>query len=106
VLLSLSAMPFPTLQIAAPTEASRGQTIELGFSFRGPAPLAAHVFHIEVRNGEGKFVPSYSGNVLSDSNGAAFKHLPLALNDPAGSWSITVKDLLSGQEQHVAVHVL
>jgi len=106
VLLSLSATPFPMLTISAPREAKRGQTIALGLSFRGPSPTATHVFHIEVRDGVGKLVPGYSGNVLSDGNGAAFKQLPLALNDAAGTWSIGVKDVLSGQEQHVQISVL
>jgi hypothetical protein len=63
------------------------------------------VLHVEVRDSQDKFLPGYSGNVLSDANGAALKQIPLALNDPAGSWSITVKDVLSGQEEHVRINV-
>ena len=102
--LSFSAIPFPTLRVAAPTEAQRGETVGIGVSFSGHSIAQTHVFHIDVRNPSGQVVPCYSGNVLAPL-GQTLKLLPLALNDPLGAWRVTVRDILSGQEQFVGIEL-
>jgi hypothetical protein len=76
----------------------------LGLSFSGESPAATHVFHIDVLDPAGKVAGYYSGNVLAP-RGRADRILPLALNDRTGTWSIRVRDLLTGQTQSAFVEV-
>ena len=62
------------------------------------------MFHIDVLDPRGKVVAYYSGNVLA-ANGRADRILPLALNDDSGTWSVRVRDLLTGQTQSAFIEV-
>lgn len=94
-LLAVSESPLPTLKVQMPGQAKRGSIVEIGLQ-AAPTPAKTQVFHVEVRNPQGRRMPDYSGNVIVDS-GAGVKRIPLALNDATGRWQITVHDLLSGQ---------
>ncbi|GMV82545.1 MAG: hypothetical protein AMXMBFR7_37290 [Planctomycetota bacterium] len=48
--------------------------------------------------------PYYSGEALS-ADGKAEIRVPLALNDPAGTWSISIRDATTGSETVLAVEV-
>jgi hypothetical protein len=104
LIFCLSPVPFRALALSAPARLRRGQDGQLGLSFSGVSPAAMHVFHVDVLDPAGKVVAYYSGNVLA-SNGRADRLLPLALNDEAGTWSIRVRDLLTGQTQSAFVEV-
>jgi hypothetical protein len=56
-----------------------------------------HVFHVTVTDPEGNRARAYTRNVLA-GGGSADLRIPLALNDPAGEWAVTVRDVLSGVE--------
>jgi hypothetical protein len=103
-IFAITPEPVPALQLAAPTRATRGELVNLSLSFDGAAPAAKQVFHVEVTNPAGELQYQYSGNVLAPG-GAASKQIPLALNDPAGTWRIRVKDVLSGQERSLNLEV-
>ncbi len=47
--------------------------------------------HVEVRNPEGKVLNYYDKNLLLKEGNARFS-VPLALNDAAGDWSVTVRE--------------
>jgi uncharacterized protein YfaS (alpha-2-macroglobulin family) len=57
-----------------------------------------------VMNPAGKRVLYYSGNVFAQK-GHASKQIPLAENDPAGTWTLRIHDLLSGQRKNVIMNV-
>lgn len=103
-IFAVTPEPVPALQVAAPARATRGEVVELSLSFDGAAPAEKQVFHVEVRNPAGELQYQYSGNVLAPG-GAASKQIPLALNDPAGTWRIRIKDVLSGQERSLSLEV-
>ena len=102
--LSVSPIPLPALALSAPSRLRRGQSGQVGLSFSGSTPAAAHVFHMDVVDPAGKIVPHYSGNVLAPG-GRADRLLPLALSDQVGNWTIRVKDLLTGQTQTKSIEV-
>ncbi len=101
---ALSPVPLPELRVAAPARAGRGESAAIGISLEPQTPAATHVLHVEVLDPARKTVAHYSGNLLAPS-GRALKILPLATNDSPGSWTVRVKDLLSGQERSAEVEV-
>ncbi len=103
-LIALSPSPLPSLRVSAPERAARGQTARIGISFDGSTPASTHVLNVAVRNSAGKLIDYYSGNVLAPA-GRAGHPIPLAQNEVPGRWTVLVKDLLSGQEQSVAIDV-
>ncbi len=54
-----------------------------------------HVLHISVTDPDGAPAPAYTRNVLAPA-GAFDVRVPLAANDAAGEWTLTVRDVLSG----------
>jgi len=103
-ILSVSPVPLPTLAFSAPSRLGRGQSGQVGLSFAGPSPAAAHVFHVDVVDPAGKIASHYGGNVLAPK-GRVDRLLPLALSDQAGNWTIRVRDMLTGQAQSKSVEV-
>ncbi|MFC3103778.1 beta-galactosidase [Salinisphaera aquimarina] len=94
-LLAVSDTPLPGMQVTAPARARRGSIVEVGMR-TAPTQADVNVFHVTVRNPQGERMLAYSGNVIVRAGGGR-KRIPLALNDPTGTWRVTVHDLLSGQ---------
>ncbi len=103
-MIAFSPNPMPRLSLSAPGRIARGETGRIGLSLAGQLSAQADVFHIEVREPDGQLVSRYSCNVLAPA-GAGEALLPLALNDPAGQWTVLVKDVLGGQEQKTTIDV-
>jgi hypothetical protein len=101
---AFSSDPLPALRLGAPSRLARGESGRIAVSFASASPAAAHILHVDVLDPSGKPVPQYSGNLLAPE-GHSGKLLPVAYNDPPGRWTIRATDLLSGQEQTVAVEV-
>ena len=95
IVLAVSPVPLPNLQVFAPSTASRGSTIQIGIACLG-TPAAVHIESIQVVDPQRRTVRPYSGNVFAE-RGKAVKSIPLAVNDPAGRWTVRIHDLLSGQ---------
>jgi hypothetical protein len=53
------------------------------------------VVHVDVLDPSGKPVRAYSSNVTIAGGFAAF-HIPFALNDPKGRWTVKARDVISG----------
>ncbi|MBI3646085.1 MAG: beta-galactosidase, partial [Acidobacteriales bacterium] len=101
---AVSSSAFPALVVSAPSRLERGQSGQLGMSFSGTTSAAVYVLHVDVMDPEGKTVSYYSGNVLAPG-GKAGKILPLALNDRTGTWTVRVKDVLTGQARSTVIEV-
>ena len=104
VIMSLSPVPLPDVTIEAPPSLRLGETGTVAVGRTGNSPDAVQIFHIEVRNPDGVLMDHYGAN-LRTTSGAAEHLLPLALNDPPGRWSITVRDAVSGRQETSVVMV-
>ena len=104
VILSLSPVAPPDFSIEVPPSLRLGQTATLAVGRAGPSPDAVQIFHLEVRNPDGVLMDHYGAN-LRTTSGAAEHLLPLALNDPPGRWSLSVRDTVSGRQQTSVVIV-
>ena len=104
VIMSLSPVPLPDVTIEAPPSLRLGETGTVAVGRTGNSPDAVQIFHIEVRNPDGVLMDHYGAN-LRTTSGAAEHLLPLALNDPPGRWSITVRDAVSGRQETSVVIV-
>ncbi len=93
-----------TLEVTAPSSASRGTTVDLGIRLNGSVAAARHVFHVACVGPDGALIPQYSGNTLAERGAGAFA-IPLAGNDVPGRWTARVRDILSGQMKVVAFDV-
>jgi hypothetical protein len=99
-----SMAPFPEMRLSAPTRVTRGASAHIGISFSAPTPAAMHILHVDVSDPSSNVVEYYSGNLRAPA-GTAEKLLPVALTDQAGQWTITVKDILTGQVQKAVIEV-
>jgi hypothetical protein len=98
-----TAEPLPELRIGSPEQAKRGSTVHINIDF-AQTSAALHVVRVDVVNPAGERVLYYSENVFAQEGHAA-KILPLAYNDPAGTWTVRIHDLLSGQQKIVKMNV-
>ncbi|HKT12582.1 MAG TPA: alpha-amylase family protein [Terriglobia bacterium] len=94
-ILVTSDSPLPAMQISMPEQARRGSLIRIGVHAM-KSPVEASIFHIDVRDPQGKRMIDYSGNIIA-RQGGGMKSIPLAVNDPPGKWTITVHDIVNGQ---------
>jgi len=58
--------------------------------------VGRHVFHIEVLDPSSQPLPHYTRNVVAEK-GRWNAELPLALNEPAGMYQLSIRDVLTGQ---------
>lgn len=94
-ILAASDTPLPDMQVSIPDHAKRGSVVDVTVHAANTVADTS-VFHVDMRNPRGNKVLYYSGNLIA-SRGAGVKSIPLASNDMAGTWTITVQDMLSGQ---------
>jgi hypothetical protein len=95
-LFACSPVPIPGLRLAVPPKLARGGDARIGIAFVRAHPAARPVLRIEVLDPSGTVVPHYSGNLVA-AGGAASHLVPVAHNDPAGTWQVRVRDVYSGQ---------
>lgn len=103
-IIAFSPTRLPALNVTAPAKVARGEIARLAISLRGTTSAAVHVLHLNVTNPAGEMVRYHSGNLFAPG-GSAEKSLPMAVDAPAGKWSVSVRDLLSGQEQSTSFEV-
>ena len=97
----LPAQP-SALRLSAPARVARGSNADVSVSIASPAQI--HVFHLDVIDPTGKTVDYYSGNLRASGHRAG-KLIPVAHNDPAGTWTLRAKDILTGQSASAAFEV-
>lgn len=95
-LYAFSPAAIEPLRVSAPGELQRGQLATISLAIGDRTPAATHVFHLELKDPEGKSVHHYTANIVA-ANGRAAYLWPTAHNDSPGLWTLTVKDILSGQ---------
>jgi hypothetical protein len=103
-IIAFSPTAVPPLRLSVPSRVERGSVARIGVSFDGETQVQTDALHIDVLNPSGEEVNYYSGNVLAKS-GSGEKSLPLAMNEAAGTWTIRVRDLLSGQKKTATFEV-
>jgi len=94
-LLALSPRAPPDLVLSAPVTLAAGTTGRIDLARAGPSPDRVAVFHVEVRDPDGRPRPLYAAT-LTSTTGQATMLLPLAHNDPPGLWTLTATDRISG----------
>jgi Beta-galactosidase len=104
-LLAVAPRPLPPPTLGVPARARQGDAAVLRLSFARPSGAAFHVLHVAVADPAGAVVPYYSGN-LRMAHRAALWRIPLALNDPVGTWHVRVTDALSGMTASAAFRVV
>lgn len=94
-ILAASDTQLADMEISVPDRAQRGSTVSV--AVHAPFPLAdVSIFHVDVRDPQGNPMIYYSGNLIAE-RGSGVKSFPLAVNDIAGKWTVSVRDILSGQ---------
>jgi len=94
-ILAASDTPLPGMQVFVPDHVQRGSVVDVAVHV-APAQADTSIFHVEVRDPRGTRMIYYSGNLIARHGGGA-KSFPLAVNDVAGKWTVSVRDILSGQ---------
>lgn len=83
------------LELSAPPSAARGEPVQLGFALEASARPGRHVVHVEVTGPNGQRLPLYAQNIVLEA-GRAQLQLITALNDPAGTWQFSAREVVSG----------
>ena len=68
--------------------------VEAGLEIASGEPVT-HVFHVEMTGPDGQLLPHYTRNVIAGS-GRWATEFALALNEPEGTYQLTVRDALTG----------
>ena len=97
VILVSSPSPLPPLSVSAVAAAKLGSGVTLGIAFEG-TPAETHVVHIDVLDPKGVRMLQYRA-IFWLSTAEVAKHIPIALNDPSGQWTVKIHDVLSGQTE-------
>jgi len=88
---------------AAPTSCKSGSPLNIGV--RPGSPQAKdYVYNIEVTGPDGKERSLYRTNFTFGGEGGQIR-VPLALNDPAGPWTIAIRDAATGTTKTVTVQL-
>ena len=86
-------------------KAARGQAITGKVTVdAGGAEPVRHFVHLEVVRPDGKAV-RYLAQTLETANGVLKFSVPLALNEPVGTWELTFTDVATGTEESVRLKV-
>lgn len=102
-ILSVWAKDPGEFAFAAPAAVKRGDPLNIAVR---PASDQAkqYVYNIEVTGPDGKARSLYRQNFAFDAEGGQIR-VPLALNDPAGSWTIAIREAATGITKNVTVQV-
>lgn len=87
--------PIECLQISASTEAKRGQfmSAQLRLSVKNPGNV--HVFRAMIIGPDGNELDMYTVNLLAPKGQVEWR-IPFAVNDPAGEYTLCVRDIPTG----------
>ncbi|MGH9617933.1 MAG: hypothetical protein ACRD28_14430, partial [Acidobacteriaceae bacterium] len=94
-ILVASDAPLPEMQVSVPAQAQRGTVANISVHAK-PSQADVSIFHVDVLDPQGNQVLYYSGNLIV-KHGAGVKAIPFAANDAPGKWTVTVRDVMSGQ---------
>ena len=83
------------LTLAAAPGAQKGDATEIAVSLRGAAPDAHGVLHLEVAGPDDAAIGWLSRNAVITGPSATL-NVPIALNDPPGAYTATVRHVATG----------
>jgi hypothetical protein len=91
------------LEAKGPARVKPGDEVRIDFTVQGTADLRS-VASVTVTGPDGKNIPWYGGNedIASATGTVRFR---TALNDPVGTWKVTLREALSGMLSEVKVEV-
>ncbi len=100
-MFALTAEPPAEAHIRAPRVAVRGELVRVEADYGGSADGVAH---FEVTDPNGAVHLDYTGSAPI-SDGVAERLIPFAVNDPAGAWTVRVRDVLTGRRLQAVVEL-
>lgn len=105
MLLTMLETPVGSLEIAGPSEAEKGDLVEVKFTLGGAESNSAHTFRTTLIGPDGSEIELLSSNILAP-HGKADWSFPLAVSDPAGEYTLCVKDVITGTVAEHKINVL
>ena len=94
----LTLLPYEVtrLELDADEAVGRGRRLRVGVKVKTKQRLPGdHMLHISVRDPQNRPLDHYARTITCPA-GAGETHIPFALNDPAGPYTVTVRDVLTG----------
>ena len=95
LIFALNPQPVGELTVEAPAKVKRGEPIAIVAKLNAPAAPDACAFHVDILDAANRPIPCYSRNVKTVKGAATFT-LYLALNDAAGAYTISIRDVATG----------
>jgi hypothetical protein len=96
LVLSRSPLSIASLEVKT-ANARRGEMLEIVLSDGGVLPDGMfRLVHLDVKTPEGEVYEAYSRNAVVRAT-PHVERIPLAVNDPAGKWTVRAHDLMSAQ---------
>jgi hypothetical protein len=93
------------LEVTSPARASLGRPINVKVAATvAGGPLARHVIVLQLRRPDGKDLAQHRWIVETDK-GSVASQLFLALNDPAGRWTLLARDVATGVQKAVPIEI-
>ena len=93
------------VKITAPEHVRKGARLQIHAEIKTRAALPKdHMVHVELTDPDDTLLPHYS-RTLDCPDGDCATYIPMALNDSGGTYTVTVRDLLSGKTGRVEVLV-
>ncbi|NLF16280.1 MAG: hypothetical protein GX595_03355, partial [Lentisphaerae bacterium] len=91
--------------LTAPARQPAGSDLAVAITVQPAAGTPGdHVLHLAVADPDGRPRPDYTRNLLAPA-GRLTTVLPLAANDPPGTWTLHARDVLTGQTASARVEV-
>jgi hypothetical protein len=103
VMLSVWSKDPGTFTVQAPSAIAQGSPLDIEVK-PGSAQASQYVYHIDVTGPDGKPRLDYRMNFTFGPEGGRI-HVPLALNDPSGAWTISIREAATGVTQEAKVQV-
>ncbi len=101
-LIAIAPLVLPLVSIAGPPHVRLGAVATFTIAAGPVQPADGRVIHIEAIAPDGSAVPEYTTN-LSIHGGPGIWRLTLASNEPTGTWTIRINDVLGGQRLERAI---
>jgi len=97
LIFSRTPVALPKFHLAASPECSAGSSVEITLTTDGAHPEGTvRIVRLEFKDPSGNVLEFYSQNVMVSALPHTLR-IPIAFNDPVGSWNVHGLDLMSGQ---------
>ena len=95
--LILARLPYRVAELrVAARDARQGQSVDLSIALNGaPETGIRHVLKLEFVGSDGEIRPTMAQKLIT-SSGRCHAQIPIAWNDPPGTWTVRVTDVVTG----------